>query len=697
MATFSYAQAAKGLSSGPPSSAAPSKPSSGSVTPAKESLPAAPSTAAVMSWADDHEASSESRSEKSPASKEQRTQTQTAAPKHATATQGPMASLVSSPDLGASSASTVTKDDDASSLPNTSSDSTWENKSQASTSVEKSLESVEKLSETASESASGKAAEKSKRKNAERVPEKPLQDAPIPVVNIWKQRAESAKAKPKASATKPAATSNGSSSQHNTSTPMPSNTSSNDAGESEQKGSTNGTQTKGSEEDKGNQIRKDPRPEPESDRARRTVKGRPQDKETQTPPTTLPLPPSRDQEAWPTPDTALGEDRKKTQDKVEKERKESGSGKPSGKKEWVNMAITPNVIFNTPLPNAAGSRRGGRGGPRGGAQSGGRPSGYSTNGVGQPEKDGSAPASMLNGDQPRRGRADGYTREPSPKDRRTGSGGSLPPKDKPSAVNGERSAKAAPSEADTPSRRASMIAEPNGQVSGHGNTFTRQYPSRGGKSRRGDFSGSERRRDGDSVSPTKENGMHHERQTSTAGQKDGKRSKRVATQLNHSQLLVAEDGERRASNNADGQSHQSKRGSGDRQYGTYSNRDRNRNGARGGRNNFQNGHQYSNGHMPSVKNSTTYTGPLSPTSFNPDPNAFFSPPGRFRNGPRSQSVTDGMYRVPGPYGGPQQVPPIQTYSNGMYDFPAVQPMSAVPFGSYGMDHYTLFSMVSTQL
>lgn len=54
--------------------------------------------------------------------------------------------------------------------------------------------------------------------------------------------------------------------------------------------------------------------------------------------------------------------------------------------------------------------------------------------------------------------------------------------------------------------------------------------------------------------------------------------------------------------------------------------------------------------------------------------------------------------MPAQFGGPQQVAPIHTaYMGGMYDFPMVQPMSAVPYNSFGMDHMTLLSMVTTQL
>ncbi len=85
----------------------------------------------------------------------------------------------------------------------------------------------------------------------------------------------------------------------------------------------------------------------------------------------LPPPPNRDEEAWPTPETVIDGDRKKALErgeKVEKERKDGPPTATHGKHEWVKVAYTPSVVFNTPLPNAVNARRGGRPGGRGGAQ-----------------------------------------------------------------------------------------------------------------------------------------------------------------------------------------------------------------------------------------------------------------------------------------------------------------------------------------
>ena len=78
-----------------------------------------------------------------------------------------------------------------------------------------------------------------------------------------------------------------------------------------------------------------------------------------------PPPPPGDAVSWPTPDNAIEDDRKKSQERPEKEK--ALAAKPHGRKEWQQMPFVPTVAFNTPLPQA---RRGGR--PAGGTRDGGR-------------------------------------------------------------------------------------------------------------------------------------------------------------------------------------------------------------------------------------------------------------------------------------------------------------------------------------
>ncbi|KAF2798338.1 hypothetical protein K505DRAFT_357613 [Melanomma pulvis-pyrius CBS 109.77] len=686
-APFSYAQAAKGLSAAPASAPAPSKPSSDTTTAPKDSsltpsiLPVASST----SWADDVE-TDDTQTEKPSSVRENQSNGVPPSPKQASALQQPaLTSTVSSPDLGASSSSTVTKDDDVSSLPNTSSESTWENKSQASTSVDKTAEPAEKTSD------------KVKGKDLEHSTFKPLQEAPIPIVNIWQKRADEAKAKatqrpasgkPVAAVSSPAI-SNGVA--HGPGAKKNRGIAGAEKAEAREKGPTTESKVKGREEEKAIQPKKDAKPEVDFEKAKKGTKGKPAEKDIKPVAIVAPPPPARDQESWPTPETAIDEDRKKTQnkgDKTEKERKENIPAGAHGKHEWVKVPYTPTVIFNTPLPGAASSRRGGRGGGRGGAQTSGRAPGYGASGAGHPDKDGSAPPTLPNGEQPKRGRPDvSATRDASsPKSKRTGSAGSPTLKERSPAFTGEKPSKpTAVSETET----ASVTVEPTSgpQAPGQPNTFPRQYPSgRSSKGRRGDASSQgERKKDGDSNSPTKENVGSHDRQTSIATQTDAQ-----------------EEGDRRASTFHEGQNAQPKQGaSNSRPFGSFSGRDRPRGGSRGGRGGYQNGHQFTNGHTP-LQSTSSF--PLrSPTTFHPDQNAYFPPPpthgrGYRGNGQRSQSVTtDNIYgRVPGYPGGPQP-PPIQTYMGGMYDYPMMQPMTAVPYSPFGVDQFTLVNMVTTQL
>ena len=595
-ATFSYAQAAKGLSA--PPSAAASKPTSGSATPAKETQittsPAAPGT---TSWADDAEAN-DTRSETAASSREPRTAASVPASKAvATTPQVPTEPLPSSPHLSASTASTVAKDDDVSSIPNTSSESTWENKSQASTSVEKSAESVEKPA--------GKGeGKKGKGKNGERAPAKPLQDAPVPIVNIWKQRAEEAKAKnvQRPPVVKPAPASNGASHVPVALAKQTKPATAADNFEAKEKVVEGNGRVDG-------QHRKDGRPEGDADKTKKTTKGRFQEKESRMASSVQPLPSVRDQEAWPTPETVVDEDRKKATEKAEKTEKTEKTEQESkenaaAKTKWSKLPINPTVVFNTPIPNGSSSRRGGRGAGRGGAQANGR--GFDANNTAHTEKNGlGGAATLANGDQPKRGRADG-PRDALQENRPASVGSNS--KEKAPASNNENAPKVAGSETEIPSRRPGDSTSST-QPAGQHNAYPRQLPAnRSGKGRRGDFSGPERRRDGDSSSPVKENGAFNGRGNTAA------------------QAEAAENGDRRAPAFSEGHAAHSKRG-GDRQFGGFSGRERGRGGGRGGRGSFQNGHQYGNSHNASLKGSSTYAGPMSPT-FTPDPTAYFAQIGR---------------------------------------------------------------------
>lgn len=546
-APFSYAQAAKGMSSTGPSTAAPNKQHSESIPASKEgsTTPAAAPTASVPSWADDAEAE-DSRIAKPSSTREAQSVASPAAPKQGNTQNFITTSGVSSPDLPASSGSTAVKDDDASSLQNASSESTstWENKSQASTSVEKSSEPADKASEKGSEKRSekrsDKSSEKGKGKNAGKVPFKPLQEAPIPSVNPWARRADELKAKvaqkPSPAKVAPAAsvpaTPNGIPQGPSAPSKKTKHVTAADNLDLRERTSTPESKPKATDDGKATQAKKDAKPELDSEKTRKGARGKPSDKDTKTSTIALPLPPDRDQESWPTPETAVDEDRKKAQGKGEKndkERKDSSTNRPHGKQEWVTVPYTPNVIFNTPLPSTATSRRGGRGGGRGGAQTGGRGSAPVTNGVGNSEKDAIALSQLANGDLSKRGRPDTpAAREASPSAKRTGSVGSTTQKEAKSAVlAGEKNSKTTSvQDSESTSRRPSVLTEPSSgaQVPGHNSTFPRHYPpNRSNKGRRGDYvAQGERRKDSDSASPTKDFHGSHDRRTSTATQTDSK-------------------------------------------------------------------------------------------------------------------------------------------------------------------------------
>ena len=239
--------------------------------------------------------------------------------------------------------------EEASQTPNGTSDATGEKPSQESTSAENAAGDAQDASKTEAK--------------AEKKPEPPsdsagkpalgeLKAAPIPAVNVWQERMEKAKANAARNAAK------------TLTAKQP------------------GAQTAGDDADKaGNNQRessaqgKDRRrvePGKARDEGSRKSSGRfsrPNDE-----PAEAPLPPVGDDSAWPTPQTAVGEEKRKAQERSEKqERAEKPSG-ARGKEKWTPVPYVPTAVFNTPLPSSArrGSRapRGGRDGGRGGAHGG---------------------------------------------------------------------------------------------------------------------------------------------------------------------------------------------------------------------------------------------------------------------------------------------------------------------------------------
>lgn len=658
---FSYAQAAKGIS----------KPASGTATPAKDQQTSVSlaNGAGIRNWAEDVETQQSTTThkgiEQSSVEQEVLTNGVHATSKN-TASQLPNGtSGISSPDFGAASTSTLGKDDDVSSIQNASSESTWENKSQTSTAAEKTKEK----DDAAAEHPEGKKGKK------EKAPPTILHEAPIPAVNIWKMRAEeAAKTRPTVPTSKPAPagvaeTRKKMDDGHPPSGPVKDRRS-------------NGDHRRANQDEQGRRA--------ESDVRKRPI-GRAVGKD-EKPLHNAPLPPTKDQESWPTPEIAQDEEKRRTVekgDKTERDRSVAPAPRSHGKNEWVPVPYTPSVVFNTPMPGPA-NRRGGRGGARGGSQAGGRgPYNANASPVGGNDKDASV---LSNGDVPKRGKSEGSVRtEQSPK-ARAGNNANGPSWKEGKASNFSAGKSLAENGGEY-SEKKSVSGDLNtAQPASEGAHAPRSLANNRQKvNRKAD--GASGRKENDIISPARESSSNnHARRMSTATQTEGH-----------------EPSEKKASFN-DGHGH-GKSAPAERRggpYGAFAGRDRDsrgRGGVRGGRGghnayaNSISGQPFINGngsvHAPS------FHMPKSPTYFQEHSAGYFTPSrgGFGRNGSRSQSVsTDSMYgRMQNGFPqGNQNVPPIQTYMNGPYDYQMMQPMSAVPWSPYfGQD--ALFGMLTSQM
>ncbi|KAK8193285.1 uncharacterized protein BKA78DRAFT_294668 [Phyllosticta capitalensis] len=657
-ATFSYAQAAKGMSSATTTTSQSSKAPSGATTPYT-------SEPTSMNWAEDSEASaSVAENGAVPSAKTDETvtngtathnQTQGLNPQHAAD------SGISSPSVGASSTS-ATKEDDISSVPNASSESTWDSKSQASNAADKPAEQSEHNSEKRSgkerKKREDRKDDKEKEKEKEKIPAKPLQEAPIPIVNIWKQRAEaSAKAKPSTPAP--------SKSTPTTAKPV------GQAGAAKANESTKANVGKKSKEesldDEPSKLSSKNKDDEQVARKAQTDAARAR-KAGQQPNSAQQLPPVKDQESWPTPDGAVDEDRKKAQEKNEKSEKDKVTSalKSHGKNEWVSMPYVPSVVFSTAIPNT-NPRRGGRGGGRSGVP--GRSTAPNLNGTAGSDKD----SGVANGEHPRRGRAEVVSQEAGAnKTKRTSSAGSVAGGSGDNQKNEGNAPVARSPHADASATFSSHTSGKNNGAPRHksGRKYVQAGPG-------------ERRKDDGSVSPsdTGVNGPHR----SSAFGNDGEQSRRRSFSQGDGQQLPPRTGGSERRNG---------------QFGSISGRERGENrGGRGGRGGRNGGHGYPNGQHGGFANGH-YSLPRSP------PGGYsaehFFPHGsqqqRGYRGARSQSLqTDAFYGRPHPGypGGQPGMAPLQTYMNGVYDYPA-PPMSAVPYTPY-VDPYNLVRAVLMQL
>ena len=422
--TFSYAQAAKGLSGSEKATAPPSKALSRSQSPAKgngsksgiihSSVPDAKFDARRNSYAEKSlspAASIESRS--------RRDHVAELATNSGQDSRGRPASP--SPEYVVSSTSTLVKEDDSLSLPNAgSSESTWENKSQASVQVDKLNENQENEGAKSQEQDQSKASSSSKL----------LQEAPVPAVNIWKQRANEAKAKHDVPATPGKAyagsiaadatsQTNGKGAEGHS---LKSKPSSHLNGFTNNRPLSNDINYKKKSLDRPI-VGKDTSSHSQSHNSYHAPNGNndvqvglkssitsvgPTDKfeNEDGPPSSL----VHDHESWPTPESAHDDERKKAQSRGEKGEKEKAGGnntRPHGKNEWVPVPYTPSVVFNTPLPKSNARR--GRGGGRAGREVGPRTGPQNTHQQATGEGESNQTTEPASTERPKRGRHDTIT------------------------------------------------------------------------------------------------------------------------------------------------------------------------------------------------------------------------------------------------------------------------------------------------
>lgn len=362
---FSYAQAAKGRSPAPPSQTPSSKVTSGAATPATGTFSELTSGS---NWADDVEINVGEKKNDGQAEeteKEKPSELKDALVERAKAEESQqIVSVASSPDMTASS-STATKDDDASSAPNaTSSESTWETKSQ--TSATEPAWIADRTARQNNEHQGDK--EGKKKETSKEAPSVPqavavvLQEAPIPE-NFWTKRA-AARTQEAPRPVVPITPANNAKKEnqppHSASHTMPhadaqlspSETGNGNANTQNKPVSTAG---KRPSENRSSVARHNSRwtgqdrhsdsPLPADAKAALNQRGGPS--------ATSSVPPSvNDQTSWPTPETAEKERKESTEkdgaEKLDEKHEEDSNPAPKRKKsEWTPMAITPTFIYDT--------------------------------------------------------------------------------------------------------------------------------------------------------------------------------------------------------------------------------------------------------------------------------------------------------------------------------------------------------------
>ncbi|EMD00720.1 hypothetical protein BAUCODRAFT_61582 [Baudoinia panamericana UAMH 10762] len=700
---FSYAQAAKGRSPAMKAQASASKPASGGPGTAPNTPMMLPVVSTGASnWADDMEASV---SEKTPDSSKPVTESGRSASLKESAVERAKSedkahqasSGVSSPDLTATP-STTTKDDDSSfaQTNGTSSESTWETKSQVSEPawIAERKERQAKSQINDSMAKNEKKAEESSFQPPTIVKPVVLQEAPPPPVNFWKQRAEERQKTQTAtpqpappSSLAPRVGSNVSSdvgaTRENQRPRAESRRKANSVGNILQgagftsgaaglQRKTSSAQTRRTDDVRTNDREQGSRPcttgAPSATGARRNPQERVSLSNLQSAPDTF-----RDEVSWPTPETAQEQDRKDALSKPGAEAVEDDvtpTQKPRDKPKWTHLEVVPTVIFETPIIPLRGQSsrdRGGRGSTRGrGSGRGGVGNGNSSDRAmhrnSSTQADGDTDTSTLRGHS---NTADREAMPPPPRPNHPANPSKVGSEDatQQDAVSTWLESQSNMSRTKSPSQ---IDTERSGTDAGSGDTIPEPIP-------RHEVTGAQ----------------------TEVGQRPGKPAHENGYGAN-SYRTVASD-VRREPRNYDNHKEPAMNGSirGSKRTG------RGRGG--GGAREFANGHSttrtYINADFPGA---SPYTMPPSPSAYHSLGGAHFAYPSSNRGGwargnPRSQSIPIENYypRNGFAYGAHSQLQPVPHYVPGMYDFNGY-PMTAVPYGPQAEQHF-LLPMVITQL
>ncbi|KAK2626829.1 hypothetical protein QTJ16_004004 [Diplocarpon rosae] len=378
-------------------------------------------------------------------------------------------------------------------------------------------------------------------------------------------------------------------------------------------------------------------------------------------------PPVEDSMSWPTPETALEDEKRKVQEKVDKDEKdENVSNKPRPKEKWVPVPYIPSVTFNTPLPTRGGR---GRGGARGGRTEAGARSSHTANGAGEKPLNGSTNPTA-DGDETT-GPAPSSTKSRlpvEPSSVRKPSGAQVGDKTKNGPLKTESSVSGEARNPNAGQTDQFMVNLDHQQFRGENNKAPKQDQIQGSFFDNHAYQGQGAGRKG-------EQGMrgHEHFKDNAAFNKDNIYQNRERTD-----------------------------GRADRSRGGYRGRV-----AHGGSFTSSQSHPqnaYNNGHVNSGPNgypvrqgSSPYSPTLQPVPFS---NQYAPPPSRGGRGggaPRSQSIpTNSIYGRYPSNGASQHLHPLQT-SNPMFDYQHIQaPMSAVPYHPY-MDQASVLTMVKMQL